>query len=153
MNRKNSNYTSLFGPSDYKLYGCLDMQYSNIINLTDPIYTNDAATNKYVDNKAFTESNDLDMNNHKIINLLDPTSNNDAANKNYVDTLYNDPSICIGNFSGTNTVTGQLNVGQGPDSLTNISTSSSNIAIGSFALSTNTTGSKNIAIGSNALKK
>ena len=81
MNRKNSNYTSLFGPSDYKLYGCLDMQYSNIINLTDPIYTNDAATNKYVDNKAFTESNDLDMNNHKIINLLDPTSNNDAAKK------------------------------------------------------------------------
>ena len=99
--------------------------------MTDPLYSNDAATKNYVDNKA---SSDLNMNNHEIINLADPTNNNDAANKNYVDTLYNDPNIFIGEFSSSDTVTGQLNVGLGPDSLSNISTGSGNIAIGSAAL-------------------
>ena len=55
------------------------MQYKNIINLSGPLYLNDAATKKYVGNKASSISNDLDMNNHKIINLADPTKNNDAA--------------------------------------------------------------------------
>ena len=98
-----NNYTSLAEPSGDILHGSLD----NTINLTDPMYLNDASTKKYVDNKASNISNDLDMNNHKIINLSDPTNNNDAANKNYVDTLYNDLNIFIGDLSGTNTVTEQ----------------------------------------------
>ena len=82
MNAKDTdNYTSLSEPSGDILHGSLDMQYNNIINLTDPMYLNDAATKKYVDNKASNISNDLDMNNHKIINLSDPTNNNNAAIK------------------------------------------------------------------------
>ena len=153
MSTKNiNNYTSLSGPSGDKLYGSLDMQYNTILNLTDPIYSNDAVTKSYVDSKTSSVSNDLNMNNHKIIHLGTPTNNNDAANKNYVDTLYNDPNIFISDLSGSDTVTGQLNVGLGPDSLSNISTGTDNIAIGSSALTTNTTGSKNIAIGSNTLQ-
>ena len=76
-----NNYTSLSELSGDVLHGSLDMQYNNIINLTDPMYLNDAATKKYVDNKASNISNDLDMNNHKIINLSDPTNNNNAAIK------------------------------------------------------------------------
>ena len=49
--KNNNNFTSLSGPSGDKLNGSLDMQYNNIINLIDPIYSNDAATKNYVDNK------------------------------------------------------------------------------------------------------
>ena len=92
------------------------------------------------------------MNNHKIINLGMPANSNDAVNKSYVETLYNDPNIFIGHLSGNNTVTGQLNVGLGPDSLSNISIGLGNIAIGSAALTINTTGGKNIATDFNALQ-
>jgi len=82
-------------PSDGSgmMTGILNMNSHRIINVTDPVNPQDAATKNYVDAGAFLRLDGtsvmagvINVGSHKIINLTDPTSPQDGATKAYVDT-------------------------------------------------------------------
>src|SRR5277367_2480320 len=75
-----------------KMLTSLNAGNNNLINVLDPINTQDSATKNYVDNADNLRlkldgtnlmTGNLNMNTHNINNLTDPVSTQDATTKNY----------------------------------------------------------------------
>ena len=81
------------------MHGNIDMTGHQVVNLGDPVYGQDAATMRYVDNYATYLNNNkvnwtggtmtglLNMGSFKITNVGDPENDTDVVNKKYVDTF------------------------------------------------------------------
>ena len=81
------------------MHGNIDMTGHQVVNLGDPVYVQDAATMRYVDNYATYLNNNkvnwtggtmtglLNMGSFKITNVGDPENDTDVVNKKYVDTF------------------------------------------------------------------
>ena len=81
------------------MHGNIDMTGHKVTNLGDPVYGQDAATMRYVDNYATYLNNNkvnwtggtmtglLNMGSFKITNVGDPENDKDVVNKKYVDTF------------------------------------------------------------------
>ena len=79
------------------MHGNIDMTGHKVVNLGDPVYGQDAATMRYVDNYATYLINNkvnwtggtmtglLNMGSFKITNVGDPENDTDVVNKKYVD--------------------------------------------------------------------
>ena len=81
------------------MHGNIDMTGHQVVNLGDPVYGQDAATMRYVDNYATYLNNNkvnwtggtmtglLNMGSFKITNVGNPENDTDVVNKKYVDTF------------------------------------------------------------------